>query len=146
MIVWRRARARGSTRSMGQRMPRCPMLTLNPKMLPCLDELEADLVQRRDHGTANGWRGEIEGIDLSLTFLRSKRPQTHRSVSLGMPTIRYPMARKNHCGRRRPGGPTIGLGTPGDLKSSLRRLGDGDGVGNEEPVSFTPYGRGRRRY
>jgi hypothetical protein len=33
-----------------------------------------------------------------------------------------------------------------DLKSSLRRLGDGDWVGNEEPVSFTPYRRGRRRY
>ena len=104
------------------------------------------MFQRRDHGTANGWKGEIEGIDLSLTFLRSKRPQTHRSVSLGMPTIRYPMTRKNHCGRRRPGGSTIRLGTPGDLKSSLRRLGDGDWVGNEEPVSFTLYGRGRRRY
>ena len=33
-----------------------------------------------------------------------------------------------------------------DLESSLRRLGDGDWVGNEEPVSFTLYGRGRRRY
>ena len=26
-----------------------------------------------------------------------------------------------------------------DLKSSLRRLGDGDWVGNEELASFTPY-------
>lgn len=49
--------------------------------------LEADLVQRREHATANGWKGEIEGIDLTLTFLRSKRTQTRRSVSLGMPTI-----------------------------------------------------------
>jgi hypothetical protein len=56
---------------------RCPMLTLNPKMLPRLDELEADLVQRRDHATTNGWKGEIEGIDLTLTFLRGKRSQTH---------------------------------------------------------------------
>ena len=66
---------------------RCPMLTLNPKMVPRLDELESDLVQRRDHATANGWKGEIEGIDLTLAFLRSKRTQTRRSVSLGMPTI-----------------------------------------------------------
>jgi hypothetical protein len=66
---------------------RCPMLTLNPKMLPRLDELEADLVQRREHATANGWKGEIEGIDLTLTFLRSKRTQTQRAVTLGMPTI-----------------------------------------------------------
>ncbi|HEY0689989.1 MAG TPA: hypothetical protein VGD71_13230 [Kribbella sp.] len=35
------------------------MLTLNPKMLPRLDELEADLVQRRNHATANGWKDEI---------------------------------------------------------------------------------------
>ncbi|WP_328522893.1 hypothetical protein [Kribbella sp. NBC_00359] len=56
-------------------------------MLRRLDELEADLVQRRDHATLNGWKGEIEGIDLTLTFLRSKRTQTHRAVSLGMPTI-----------------------------------------------------------
>jgi hypothetical protein len=63
------------------------MLTLNPKMLPRLDELEADLVQRRDHATTNGWKGEIEGIDLTLTFLRGKRSQTHRAVSLGMPAL-----------------------------------------------------------
>ena len=66
------------------------MLTLNLKMLPRLGELEADLVQRRDHAIANGWKGEIEGIDLTLTFLRSKRTQTRRAVSLGMPTISAP--------------------------------------------------------
>ncbi len=33
-----------------------------------------------------------------------------------------------------------------DLECSLRRLADGDWVGNEEPASFTPYKRGRRRY
>jgi hypothetical protein len=36
----------------------------------------------------NGWKGEIEGIDLTLTFLRSKRGQTKRAISLGMPGIR----------------------------------------------------------
>jgi hypothetical protein len=63
------------------------MLTLNPKMVPRLDELEADLVERRAHALANGWKGEIEGVDLTLTFLRSKRTQTRRAVSLGMPAL-----------------------------------------------------------
>ncbi|MFJ1797223.1 tyrosine-type recombinase/integrase [Kitasatospora griseola] len=71
---------------------RCPMLSINPKMLPRLDELEEDLVSRRRRAVAEGWRGEVEGLDLTLTFLRSKREQTrrfHRSgpVSLGIPVI-----------------------------------------------------------
>ncbi|WP_152361999.1 hypothetical protein [Microlunatus speluncae] len=33
-----------------------------------------------------------------------------------------------------------------DLAASLRRLADGDWIGNEEPSTFTPYRRGRRRY
>ncbi len=33
-----------------------------------------------------------------------------------------------------------------DLACSLRRLADGDWIGNEDPSTFTPYQRGRRRY
>lgn len=33
-----------------------------------------------------------------------------------------------------------------DLECSLRRLSHGDWIGNEEPATFTPYKRGRRRY
>ena len=33
-----------------------------------------------------------------------------------------------------------------DLECSLRRLTEGDWIGNEEPATFTPYQRGRRRY
>jgi hypothetical protein len=33
-----------------------------------------------------------------------------------------------------------------DLECSLRRLADGDWIGNEEAATFTPYKRGRRRY
>lgn len=33
-----------------------------------------------------------------------------------------------------------------DLECSLRRLAEGDWVGNEEAASFTPYQRGRARY
>ena len=33
-----------------------------------------------------------------------------------------------------------------DLESSLRRLAEGDWIGNEESATFTPYRRGRSRY
>ena len=69
------------------------MLSINPKMLPRLDELEADLIDRRQRAADEGWHGEIEGIDLTLTFLRSKRDQAQRAaatgpVSLGLPIVR----------------------------------------------------------
>jgi len=69
------------------------MLSVNPKMLPRLDEIEADLVARRQRATEEGWHGEIEGIDLTLSYLYGKRAQAQRAaaaspVSLGMPVVR----------------------------------------------------------
>ncbi|MGW1554141.1 tyrosine-type recombinase/integrase [Streptomyces sp. NPDC002346] len=74
---------------------RCPMLHVNPKMLARLTELEADLLQRRAQAEAEGWIGEIEGLDLTLTFLRAKRDETRRrarrpAVDLGIPARRRP--------------------------------------------------------
>lgn len=74
---------------------RCPMLHVNPKMLARLTELEADLLQRRAQAKAEGWIGEIEGIDLTLTFLRAKRDETQRraqrpTLHLGIPARRRP--------------------------------------------------------
>ncbi|MFC0041923.1 hypothetical protein [Actinomadura rayongensis] len=71
---------------------RCPMININPKMLPRLDEIELDLLARRSRAEAEGWLGEIEGIDLTLSFLRQKRDQTRRlarvaPVDLGIPTL-----------------------------------------------------------
>lgn len=68
------------------------MLSINPKMLSRLNELEEDLLARRKRAVEEDWRGEIEGLDLTLTFLRSKRDQSLRfqrsdPVSLGMPAI-----------------------------------------------------------
>ena len=68
------------------------MININPKMLPRLDEIEADLLGRRARAEAEGWLGEIEGIDLTLTFLRQKRDQTRRlariaPLDLGMPDM-----------------------------------------------------------
>ncbi|WP_243726027.1 hypothetical protein [Actinomadura rubrisoli] len=72
---------------------RCPMLSINPKMVPRLDELEEDIMARRQRAEQEGWRGEIEGLDLTLTFLRAKRAQTQHMlqqstsgiIELGMP-------------------------------------------------------------
>ncbi|MEU0213386.1 recombinase [Streptomyces canus] len=68
------------------------MLSINPKMAPRLDELKEDLVARRKRAVEEDWRGEIEGLDLTLTFLRSKREQARRfqrsgPVSLGLPVL-----------------------------------------------------------
>jgi hypothetical protein len=72
------------------------MLSVNPKMLPRLDEIEEDLLARRKRAVAEGWQGEIEGLDLTLTFLRGKREQIRRfqrsgTVDLGLPQQRPPL-------------------------------------------------------
>ncbi|WP_405681066.1 MULTISPECIES: hypothetical protein [unclassified Streptomyces] len=46
----------------------------------------------RERAVAEDWRGEIDGLDLTLTFLRSKREQARRfqrsgQVSLGLPVV-----------------------------------------------------------
>lgn len=79
---------------------RCPLLRVDPKMLGRLDEIHTDLLARRAHADAQGWLGEIEGIDLTLRFLAEKRAETQRLAHvdrdqdtvtvLGMPTIGAP--------------------------------------------------------
>jgi hypothetical protein len=69
------------------------MLAINPKMLPRLDEIEDDLLARRVRAERENWLGEVEGIDLTITFLRQKREETKRlariaPVELGMPNLR----------------------------------------------------------
>lgn len=54
------------------------MLNVNPKMVSRLDELEHDLLARRQRAEAERWLGEIEGIDLTLSFLRAKRAEAQR--------------------------------------------------------------------
>ena len=75
------------------RLHQMPVLQVDPKMLARLDEIEADLLTRRERAQAEGWLGEIEGIDLTLDFLRQKRDETRRlariaPVELGMPSTR----------------------------------------------------------
>lgn len=72
---------------------RCPMLQVNPKLLARLDELEKDLMLRHQRAMEEGWLGELEGIEQTLVFLRTKRDEavrlTQRSpVHLGLPKPR----------------------------------------------------------
>ncbi|MFF1667397.1 recombinase [Streptomyces sp. NPDC055898] len=78
------------------------MLSVNPKMLPRLDEIEEDLLARHKRAVAGGWQGEIEGLDLTLTFLRGKREQTRRfqrngPVFLGPPGVPCPKPRSTEA-------------------------------------------------
>jgi site-specific recombinase XerD len=70
---------------------RCPMLNINPKMLPRLDEIEDDLVSRRTRAEQENWLGEVEGIDLTLTFLRQKREQTQRLARVAPTELATPV-------------------------------------------------------
>jgi hypothetical protein len=72
---------------------RCPMLQVNPKMLSQLADIEKDLLMRRKRALEEQWLGEIEGIDLTLTFLRTKQADAARltqrmPVDLGFPRPR----------------------------------------------------------
>lgn len=69
------------------------MLQVNPRMIDRLDELEHDLLTRRQRAEDENWRGEIEGLDLTLNFLRTKREEAHRLagrplIQLGIPKPR----------------------------------------------------------
>jgi hypothetical protein len=68
------------------------MLRVGPKMLARLDEIDTDLLTRRARAETEGWLGELEGIDLTRNFLRTKRNEAvkllrTRPVDLGIPTM-----------------------------------------------------------
>lgn len=65
------------------------MLHVDPRMIHRLNDIETDLEQRRQQAHEEGWLGEIEGINLTLAFLRRKRDEASRLVdrttALGTP-------------------------------------------------------------
>ena len=70
------------------------MLSINPKMLPRLDELEEGLLARRQRAINEGWRGEVEGLELDV--LRSKRDQARRTAVMGTVSLGMPVMPKSH--------------------------------------------------
>ncbi|GAP55141.1 hypothetical protein AHiyo6_17060 [Arthrobacter sp. Hiyo6] len=65
---------------------RCPMLQVDPAMIDRLDEINTDLIARREVAQTRGWLGELEGIDLTLQFLQDKRADAHRLARAAQPT------------------------------------------------------------
>jgi hypothetical protein len=61
------------------------VLNINPKMLPRLDEIETDLLALRARAEQEGRLGEIEGIDLTLIFVRQKREESQWLARIGQP-------------------------------------------------------------
>ncbi|MBT2597838.1 hypothetical protein [Arthrobacter sp. ISL-72] len=62
-------------------------------MIARLDEIKTDPIARRELAETKGWLGELEGIDLTLKFLKEKRADAQRSLqryptNLGIPAIR----------------------------------------------------------
>lgn len=61
-----------------------------------LQELETDLLARRERALTKGWHGGLEGLDLTLQFLHDKRADIQRiarspiPTALGMPMIGGP--------------------------------------------------------
>ncbi|MEV4241645.1 hypothetical protein AB0J47_41590 [Nocardia sp. NPDC049737] len=76
------ARPYGTGCQHGHACIRCPMLNINPKMLSRLAEIEDDLLGRRERAEREAWLSEIDGIDLTLSFLRQKRSETERLARL----------------------------------------------------------------
>jgi len=62
-------------------------------MIGRLDEINTDLIARRELAQTKGWLGELEGIDFTLRFVQEKRADAQRLASrgptnLGLPAIR----------------------------------------------------------
>jgi hypothetical protein len=70
------------------------MLQVQPDMLPRLDIIETDLLDRRSRAETENWLGEIEGIDLTLKHLTEKRRHAQRltagPIPLGIPLLHTP--------------------------------------------------------
>ncbi|TWG06505.1 hypothetical protein FHX80_115000 [Streptomyces brevispora] len=73
------------------------MRQINPKMPLWPVEIERDLVLRRKRAEEEQWRGEIEDIDMTLIFVRTKqaeqadaaRTAVRTTVLFGLPGTRH---------------------------------------------------------
>jgi hypothetical protein len=75
---------------------RCPMLRAAPRQQRRLAEIIANLGDRITEARANGWPGEVEGLQVSLDAARAKMASLARAekarassqADLGIPVIR----------------------------------------------------------
>lgn len=80
-------------------------------------------------------------LDLASRCGVSPQDRRVRDLVAYLETLRGPYGLWQHYAH-----PQLSRWLTFDLECSLRRLADGDWIGNEEPAAFTPYRRGRRRY
>lgn len=80
-------------------------------------------------------------LDLAARCGVSPEDRRVRELVTYLETLRGPYDLWQH-----PTHPQLSRWLSFDLECSLRRLGGGDWVGNEEPATFTPYEHGRRRH
>jgi integrase len=77
---------------------RCPVLQVDPRQRPRLIEIIHNLRDRITEARANGWLGEVEGLQTSLEAAKTKLASLNRIpvdgrarlVALGMPTFTDP--------------------------------------------------------
>ncbi len=81
---------------------RCPMLRISPQQRPRVIEIIRNLDDRITEARMNGWPGEVEGLQVSLTKAKEKLANLDRSIErtgntarsaptdLGMPIITSP--------------------------------------------------------
>jgi hypothetical protein len=78
-----------------------PMLRVDPRQRPHLSEIIRNLTDRIEEAQINGWLGEVEGLNVSLTaakeklrsLIRSERAKTQlgkQPTPLGMPVLGHP--------------------------------------------------------
>lgn len=80
-------------------------------------------------------------LDLASRCGVSPEDRRVRDLVAWLETLRGPYGLLEH-----PVHPQLSRWLTFDLECSVRRLGEGDWIGNEEPATFRPYKRGRRRY
>ncbi|MGW5421672.1 hypothetical protein [Streptomyces sp. NPDC003943] len=68
-------------------------------MLPRLAEIEEDLVLRRQRAEEEQWLGDIEGIELTLAFVRAKQADAARLVQRPPVALGIPQGRGSTCSR-----------------------------------------------
>lgn len=80
-------------------------------------------------------------LDLASRCGVSPEDRRARDLVAHLETVRGPYGLWQH-----PSHPQLSGWLTFDLERSLRRLADGDWIGNQEPAVFTAYPRGRRRH
>lgn len=69
------------------------MLRVDPAQQHRLAEIAASLADRIDEAKANGWLGEVQGLQVSLDAARSKLAALDRQVHDGPISLRLPVIR-----------------------------------------------------